>query len=102
MAQKVVEIPLVGGPGNGRTVRAELTHDGRPPATHPYGHGLTGTATYELVEADGGWQYAFRPSPNDNADFAPEHRSVTFSDQMPGGPERRPEDDSPRGLAGAD
>ena len=35
-------------------------------------------------------------------DFASEHQSLTFADQMPGGPEHSRDPDSPRGLAGAD
>ena len=35
-------------------------------------------------------------------DFAGEHDSVTFADERRGGPERAPEEESPRGLAGMD
>jgi hypothetical protein len=35
-------------------------------------------------------------------DFASEHQSLTFADQMPGGPEHSRDPDSPKGLAGAD
>lgn len=35
-------------------------------------------------------------------DFADEHGSTTFSDEMPGGPEDARDGDSPSGLAGAD
>lgn len=35
-------------------------------------------------------------------DFAEEHTSATFADEIPGGPERAPEPESPRGLAGMD
>lgn len=102
---QVLEIPLVGGPADGETVRCVVNRDGRPPLTHPHGDGLAHAATYELTrdeEADGGWCYMYRPPPDEDADFAPEHRSPTISDQMAGGPEGRPEDDSPRGLAGHD
>jgi hypothetical protein len=35
-------------------------------------------------------------------DFASEHQSLTFADEMPGGPEHSRDPDSPKGLAGAD
>jgi hypothetical protein len=35
-------------------------------------------------------------------DFASEHSSLTFADQLEGGPERARDPDSPKGLAGAD
>jgi hypothetical protein len=35
-------------------------------------------------------------------DFAEEHTSPTFADQKRGGPERAPEEESPRGLSGMD
>ena len=40
--------------------------------------------------------------PEPEPDFASEHQSLTFSDQMPGGPEHARDPDSPKGLAGAD
>jgi hypothetical protein len=40
--------------------------------------------------------------PEPEPDFASDHQSLTFSDQMPGGPERARDPDSPKGLAGAD
>ena len=40
--------------------------------------------------------------PEPEPDFATEHQSLTFSDQMPGGPEHSRDPDSPKGLAGAD
>ncbi len=43
-----------------------------------------------------------RPS-SDEPDFADEHSDVTFSDELPEGPERAASDESvPAGLAGAD
>jgi len=39
---------------------------------------------------------------DDLGDFAVEHRSVTLADQLAGGPERAPEPESPKGLAGMD
>ena len=39
---------------------------------------------------------------DDLGDFAEEHRSVSFSEQMAGGPEHAREAGSPRGLAGMD
>jgi hypothetical protein len=35
-------------------------------------------------------------------DFADEHASATFADQMPGGPEGAAESESPEGYAGMD
>jgi hypothetical protein len=101
---QVLEIPLVGGPADGQTVRCVVGPDGRPPLTHPHGDGLAHAATYELTsdkQAECGWRYVYRPR-SENGDFAPEHQSATFSDQMPGGPEGLREDGSPRGLSGAD
>jgi len=43
-----------------------------------------------------------RPSQTDEPDFADEHSSLTHADEVPGGPERTPEPESPSGLAGAD
>jgi hypothetical protein len=40
--------------------------------------------------------------PEPEPDFAAEHTSLTFADQMPGGPEGAREPESPRGLAGMD
>jgi len=37
-----------------------------------------------------------------DGDFAEEHNDLTVADEMTGGPEGQPEDDSPDGLAGAD
>lgn len=61
-------------------------------------------ATYELVADEAGrtWHYEYTPGPDTGPDFAEEHTSPTFADQMPGGPEGQPEDASPKGLAGAD
>jgi hypothetical protein len=42
------------------------------------------------------------PEPEPEPDFASDHQSLTFSDQMPGGPEHARDPDSPKGLAGAD
>jgi hypothetical protein len=42
------------------------------------------------------------PEQEPEPDFASEHQSLTFSDQMPGGPEHSRDPDSPKGLAGAD
>ena len=86
--------------------RALSGRPSRPGLTQwPHGDGLAHAATYELTsdkEADCGWCYVYRPGPNNEADFSREHRSATLSDQMPGGPEGRRENDSPRGLSGAD
>lgn len=35
-------------------------------------------------------------------DFAEEHQSMTFADQLEGGPEHAPDEDVPHGLAGQD
>ena len=35
-------------------------------------------------------------------DFADEHTGATFADQLPGGPERSRDPDSPKGYAGMD
>jgi hypothetical protein len=40
------------------------------------------------------------PDPLDEPDFAEEHASATFADQMPGGPEGIPESETPEGYAG--
>lgn len=42
------------------------------------------------------------PAAEDEPDFASEHSSVTFADQLAGGPEGARDPDSPKGLAGAD
>jgi hypothetical protein len=104
MTPTTVRVPLRGGPANGQDVRCVIGPDGRPPLTHAHRAGLAEVATYELVAEEGGegWRYEFTPRADSGSDFAPEHRSPTLADQMPGGPEGRPEDDSPRGLAGAD
>ncbi len=104
MTPTTVRVPLRGGPADGEEVRCVIGPDGRPPLTHAHREGLAEVATYELVADEAGktWHYEFTPGPDPGADFADEHRSPTLSDQMPGGPEGRPEDDSPRGLAGAD
>lgn len=39
---------------------------------------------------------------SEEGDFAEEHRSATFADELPDGPERAKDPDSPNGLAGAD
>ncbi|TDE01485.1 hypothetical protein [Jiangella asiatica] len=38
---------------------------------------------------------------HEDADFADEHSSTTFADEMPGGPEGVPEPESPTGRGGA-
>jgi hypothetical protein len=40
------------------------------------------------------------PDPLDEPDFAEEHTSATFADQMPGGPEGASEPETPEGYAG--
>lgn len=40
------------------------------------------------------------PEPEHEPDFAEEHKSATFADQLEGGPEGRPESESPKGYAG--
>lgn len=40
--------------------------------------------------------------PDAEPDFAAEHSSLTFADELEGGPERAREPESPRGLAGMD
>jgi hypothetical protein len=104
MTPTTVRVPLHGGPADGQVVRCVIGPDGRPPLTHSHRDGLAEVATYELVadEAGLGWRYEFAPRANDGSDFAREHDSATVSDQMPGGPEGRREDNSPRGLSGAD
>jgi hypothetical protein len=42
------------------------------------------------------------PAAGADDDFADEHSSPTFADQMEGGPERAPEPESPEGHAGMD
>ena len=37
-----------------------------------------------------------------DSDFAVEHDDVTLADEQAGGPEGRPDADSPKGLSGAD
>lgn len=39
-------------------------------------------------------------TPDEDADFASEHESTTFADEMPGGPEGIKEPESPSGQAG--
>jgi hypothetical protein len=104
MTPTTVRVPLRGGPADGQVLRCVLGPDGRPPLTHPYREGLADVATYELVaeERGEGWRYEFSPRPDTDSDFAGEHESATISDQMPGGPEGRRDEDSPRGLSGAD
>lgn len=107
-----VTVPLRGGPGDGHTVEAVLDASGRPPLVHDFvtGGGLDGAATYDLLPAAGPgaadvWAYQFRTADSPEqpgADFAAEHNSASFAGEMDGGPEGRREDDSPRGLAGAD
>jgi hypothetical protein len=53
---------------------------------------VTGLSAEDLARV------ASEPEP----DFASEHQSLTFADQMPGGPEHSRDPDSPKGLAGAD
>jgi hypothetical protein len=65
MEPKTVTIPLVGGPGHGRTVLAVIGPDGRPPLTHPLiaDDSLAAAATYELEATDTDetpWRYKFR------------------------------------------
>ena len=43
-----------------------------------------------------------QPIGDEGPDFAEEHDSASHAGEMAGGPEGEPEDDSPRGLAGAD
>lgn len=43
---------------------------------------------------------AARQRRDEDADFASEHTSPTFADDMPGGPEGRQEPESPSGEAG--
>jgi cytochrome P450 len=43
-----------------------------------------------------------RPAADDEPDFADEHKSATLAFEMAGGPERRRDEGSPHGLAGAD
>ncbi len=107
MTPRTVAIRLYGGPGDGRTVDAALDPNGRPPLRHDFviDGGLNGAATYVLEVAGARWAYRYRsPDGGDSADpdFADEHTSATFAEEMDGGPEGRPEDDSPRGYAGAD
>ncbi|HLL66834.1 MAG TPA: hypothetical protein VK453_14025 [Micromonosporaceae bacterium] len=40
--------------------------------------------------------------PDDDVDFAGEHDETTFADNVPGGPERAAEEESPSGHAGMD
>jgi hypothetical protein len=40
--------------------------------------------------------------PDEDADFVDEHSSPTHADQVPGGPERLPEPESPSGYTGMD
>jgi hypothetical protein len=102
MTPITVRIRLCGGPADGVVVRCVVGPDGRPPLTHPHRKGLADVATYELVAEGDGWRYEYAPRPDTGPDFACEHESATIADQMPGGPEGRREDGSPRGLSGAD
>jgi len=102
MTATTVRVPLHGGPADGQIVRCVLGPDRRPPLTHHHREGLAEVATYELEAEGDGWRYDFRPLPGVGTDFAGDHDRPTISDQMPGGPEGRPEDESPEGLAGAD
>jgi hypothetical protein len=43
---------------------------------------------------------AFSEDASPDADFADEHTDTTFADQVPGGPERSEEPESPDGRAG--
>ncbi|WP_298322193.1 hypothetical protein [Haloactinopolyspora sp.] len=40
------------------------------------------------------------PTDPDGGDFAEEHSSTTFADDMPGGPEGKPEPETPSGEGG--
>jgi hypothetical protein len=63
------------------------------------GAGVSGVAagvTALGAAADGAADPAGEP------DFAAEHSSMTVADQMPGGPERAPDREVPRGYAGMD
>jgi hypothetical protein len=102
MTPTTVRVPFRGGPADGQVAQALLGPDGRPPLTCPYRHGLADVATYELVATGDGWCYEFSPRPDLGNDFAGEHETATIADQMPGGPEGRRDEGSPRGLAGAD
>jgi hypothetical protein len=42
------------------------------------------------------------PDADSGPDFAEEHDSMTFADEMPGGPEGIDEPESPKGYAGMD
>ncbi len=46
-------------------------------------------------------QEQYRSNSDDTGDFADEHESTTFADELRGGPEGRPEPESPSGAAGA-
>ena len=50
-------------------------------------------------DPDGSGNRADEPAENE-ADFAEEHAHTTFADDMPGGPEREPERESPTGRGG--
>ena len=104
-AGETILIPLVGGPGDGQEVRVAAGPHGRPPLVHHYGDALADAQVYELVADEDrpqGWRYEHRALAGNGGDFADEHSSVTLADEQPGGPEGVPEDDSPRGLSGAD
>ena len=49
---------------------------------------------------DGSGSRADERPAEDEADFADEHAHATFADDMPGGPEREPEPESPTGRGG--
>lgn len=51
-------------------------------------------------DPDGSGYRADERPVEDEADFAEEHAGATFADDMPGGPERKPEPESPTGLGG--
>lgn len=63
--ESTVEIPLVGGSGDGEVVLVELDATGRPPLTHHHlaEGGLAQADIYELESVDGTgppWRYAWR------------------------------------------
>ena len=63
--ESTVQIPLVGGSGDGDVVLVELDATGRPPLTHHHlnGGGLAQADMYELESVDepeAPWRYAWR------------------------------------------
>jgi hypothetical protein len=53
-------------------------------------------------DASGGSGSGLPALPDDDVDFAGEHDETSYADNVPGGPERAAEEETPRGHAGMD